>query len=187
MNIEFLQKFDFLLSIINNHSQSKSYKILFQLKGNTYTGSFLPVEISGKLIDRDLFYLEVKDLTKVSEIDFEFMPDYFSNYDAHTKNITLKNVNDFKNIFLKQQGQKHSIYLDLIKISSNFESHYYFQALNNVLEKYSPKFSDSLPPMIYNVENIHTKDVFSFLYIDKDTPFDFVTIIPEVEEDESEN
>lgn len=182
MNIEFLQKLDFLLSIINNHSQSKSYKILFQLKGNTYTGSFLPVEISGKHTDKNLFYLEVKDLTKVSEIDFDYIS--FSDYDVHTKNVTLNNASDFKKIFFTQQGQKHSIYLDLIKISSNFESHYYFQALNNVLEECSPDFSDSLPPMIYNVENIHTKDVFSFLYIDKDTPFDFVTIIPE---DESEN
>ncbi|TRL62263.1 hypothetical protein FNL08_09315 [Staphylococcus hominis] len=177
MNIEFLQKLDFLLSIINNHSQSKSYKILFQLKGNTYTGSFLPVEISGKRTDKKLFYLEVKDLTKVSEIDFDYIP----VCDVHTKNITLNNASDFKKIFFTQQDQKHSTYLDLIKISSNFESHYYFQALNNILEKCSPEFSDSLPSMIYNVENIHTKEKFSFLYIDKDTPFDFISIIPEDE------
>ncbi|MCC3724280.1 hypothetical protein, partial [Staphylococcus haemolyticus] len=80
-----------------------------------------------------------------------------------------------------QKGQKPSSYLDLIKISSNFESHYYFQALNNILEKCSPEFSDSLPSMIYNVKNIHTKEKFSFLYIDKDTPFDFISIIPEDE------
>lgn len=176
MNIEFLQKLDFLLSIINNHSQSKSYKILFQLKGNTYTGSFLPVEISGKRTDEDLFYLEVKDLTKVSEIDFDV---YFGDYDAHTKSITLNNASDFKKIFFTQQDQKHSTHSDLIEISSNFEPHYYFQALNNVLEECSPEFSENLPSMIYNVENIHTKEEFSFLYIDKDTPFDFITIIPE--------
>lgn len=179
MNIEFLQKLDFLLSIINNHSQSKSYKILFQLKGNTYIGSFLPVEISGNFTNKEFYYLEIKDLTKVAEIDFDDIS--FSDDDVLAKNVTLNNASDFKKIFVKQQDQKHSIYMDLIEISSNFEPHYYFQALNNVLEKCSPEFSDILPSLIYNVENIHTKEKFSFLYIDKDTPFDFITIIPEEE------
>ncbi|MEN3089912.1 MAG: hypothetical protein ABC378_08865 [Staphylococcus pseudoxylosus] len=159
MDITYLQKLDFLLKKINSHSKSKEFKIVFSIKNELYTGDFIPTIRDNKV--------EFKDVSSLDSND--------------TINIGIKNFNDWKKITDSpdKNGIFDSDYSKLIKRSDFLQSVEYLKLLDEMLIKYPIELESALPPYIYNIKLLNNKSPITFMKIDEDTKFDFISIAPE--------
>ncbi|EHJ08907.1 hypothetical protein [Staphylococcus simiae] len=160
MKIEYLQKLDFLLKKVNNHSQSKSYKILFGLNNKIYTGDFIP-----KVTYEN--YIEYKDVDAYNSDEYIL--------------ISLANINDWKEIANTKPGSNRSSFGKLLDRSAYFSSSDYLQLLDITLKAYPIEFKEPLLPYIFNLKMLNGEIASDFIKVNENTEFDFVSIVPENE------
>ncbi|PTI24528.1 hypothetical protein, partial [Staphylococcus xylosus] len=96
-------------------------------------------------------------------------------------NIGIKNFNDWKKITDSpdKNGIFDSDYSKLIKRSDFLQSVEYLKLLDEMLIKYPIELESALPPYIYNIKLLNNKSPITFMKIDEDTKFDFISIAPE--------
>ncbi|MDW4211166.1 hypothetical protein QI209_09150 [Staphylococcus saprophyticus] len=168
MKISELQKLDFLLQIVNAHSDSKEFKLVFGLKGNTYSGNFVPDLKTDFALRR--FYIKLLDLSGLSDLHEE-------SYEESFKYINVTN-NEWKSFTTHYSGELGKTDLGiLIKASNRLLSVDYLRLLDEILETYNIEFNDTLPPYIYNVKSLTTQLPINFMKVDKDTDFDFISLV----------
>ncbi|MDU0444744.1 MULTISPECIES: hypothetical protein [Staphylococcus] len=167
MKLVELQKLDFLLKIVNSHSNSKEHKLVFNLNDNLYAGDFIPRIKSHNM--NTTFDVELKD-NQVFENDIY-------NYVSVTNNNIFNDLRQRNRVFNKSQLGL------LIERSHTSNKQEYFDCLFSNYEELKSEFnfSDDLPNYIYNIKCLSTNLPINFLKIDKDVIFDFISIIPEDE------
>lgn len=163
MKIKDLQKLDFLLKRINDDSRSKNFKLVFGLNAQTFSGDLIP---------------KVKRVSNSSEyqICFKDLKAYENDVETY---INLKNVDDWSSLSTKKQNEFYSKIETLIRRSNTLNSFEYNFLLNETINNISIDFDDSLPLYIYNIESLTTQLPINFMKVNKDTEFDFVSLVPE--------
>ena len=172
MKISELQQLDFLLQIVNAHSDSKEFKLVFGLKGNTYSGNFVPSLKTDFNFRR--FYIKLLNLSDLADLHEE-------SYEESFKYINVKN-SEWKQFTTHHSGELGKTDLGiLIKASSRLSSVDYLRLLDKTSVYYNIEFSETIPPYIYNVNNLVDKLPINFMKVNEDTKFDFVSLVPEKE------
>ncbi|WP_404340593.1 hypothetical protein [Staphylococcus equorum] len=160
MNIRELQKLDFLLKHLESRADVKKYNISFGLNNQVYTGEFVQ--------NHSNTAVKIKDVTNYNSDVFEY--------------INLKDQVAWSKLFKIHNDliDPESTDFETVRLRSNtLKSQEYLQLLDVILDKYLICFEDVLPPYIYNVRNLNNKLPISFMKIDKNTEFDFISLMPE--------
>ncbi|MDW4362231.1 hypothetical protein QI100_10960 [Staphylococcus saprophyticus] len=160
MNITYLQKIDFLLKHLESRADVKKYNISFGLNNQVYTGEFVQ-NYSNTAV-------KIKDVTNYNSDVFEY--------------INLKDQVAWSKLFKVHNDliDPESTDFETVRLRSNtLKSQEYLQLLDFILDKYLICFEDGLPPYIYNVKNLNNKMSVNFMKIDKNTKFDFVSLVSE--------
>lgn len=152
MKIKELQKLDLVLNLAHSNNYMSKHIISFGLNGSSYSGDFLP------------------NFTKVEEGRQEHVINLVRGYNT-TKEVSLMELSNWSDIckLLKNKFNTNSSY-------NSFE---YLQLIDILINEYSFDFTHELPTYIYNVKNLNTDSPINFMKVDKDTEFDFVSLIPE--------
>lgn len=159
LDIKYMQQLDFLLSVINEVNSSKSYKIIFGLYHEEFTGNFIPNYSSREVKLKDIF---------ARESDEEII-------------VISENANYSEGIFKRTShfGEDDSVFSLLVKRSNDFKSYDYYRLLQKTINKFSITFSEDLPNYIYDLKPTNENaDAKEFVEIPENTIFDFVYIEP---------
>lgn len=165
MNITYLQKLDFLLKIVNAYEDSKSYKIIFGFKGQTFKGDFVPnnTHINVKLRQFKIKLLDINNLDEENKFK-----------------IVDSSNSEWKSLWTHHSGDLFQTDLGtLFTFSSELDANDYLLLLDEILEAHPVEFNPSLPTYIYNVKSLATQLPINFMKIDENTKFDFISIVPE--------
>lgn len=160
MDIKYLQQLDFLLKKVNNHNDSRNFKIVFELNGEIYSGDFV----------REIYSNKVR-YKNVSAYDVD-----------QNKEIGLKNWNDWKQISNGTDWQE-SDYVKLVKRSKFFKEHHqYLMLLEEITDKYPVEFEEELPSYIYNLERLNGDNPqINFIKVTDNINFGFISLVPQIQ------